>query len=60
MNSVKSAASDTFTACCSASVGFAEIDERGRVDVDVVEAGGDLFLDQRAQRRRSPCRARGC
>ena len=27
-----------------------EIDERRGVDVDVVEAGGDLFLDQRAQR----------
>ena len=29
--------------------GFAEIDQRRGVDVDVVEAGGDLFLDQRAQ-----------
>ena len=37
-----------------------EIDERRGVDVDVVEAGGDLFLDQRAQRGRAPCRAPGC
>ena len=32
-------------------IGLGEIDERGRVDVDVVEAGVQLLLDQRAQRR---------
>src|SRR6266436_4744379 len=31
-------------------IGLGEIDERGRIDVDVVEAGVQLFLDQCAQR----------
>ena len=31
-------------------VGLREVDERGGVDVDVVEAGGDRLLDQRLER----------